>query len=132
MSAGAPARAPRVLVLEDDPDLLELIALLLESEQFEVRVGRDGSEGLACIARLGLPDVVLLDLMMPVMDGGEFARRFRARYGEAAPIVVITAADDARKRAAEVHAAAWLAKPFDLDALVRVLRGQLAAHPPAG
>jgi DNA-binding response OmpR family regulator len=58
---------------------------------------------------------------MPVMDGWEFAREFGARFGRAAPIVVITAAENARARAEEIGADGWLEKPFELDEVVRMV-----------
>jgi len=67
------------------------------------------------------PDVILLDMKMPVMDGWEFARVYRAAPGQHAPIVVVTAAADAAGRAAEVAADGHLPKPFDLDDLFRVV-----------
>jgi CheY-like chemotaxis protein len=57
-------------------------------------------------------------MKMPVMGGREFAEEYRRREPQAAPIVVVTAADDAQKRAAEVGASAWIGKPFDPEALV--------------
>ncbi len=131
-TAAALDRVASVLVLDDDPDLLDLVAMVLEMEHFEVRCAKNGTEGLASVAAAGPPDLVLLDLKMPVMDGWEFARRFRARYGEAAPIVVLTAADDARKRAAEVRPAAWLSKPFDIDVLINTVQRQLRMRSEAG
>jgi CheY-like chemotaxis protein len=68
-----------------------------------------------------MPGLILLDMRMPVMNGWEFAREYRARHGRAAPIVVVTAAEDARARAQEIGADAWLEKPFDLDDVVRMV-----------
>jgi CheY-like chemotaxis protein len=67
------------------------------------------------------PDVILLDMKMPVMDGWELARRYRQMPGPRAPIVVVTAAQDAASRAAEVAADGHLPKPFDLEDLFRVV-----------
>jgi DNA-binding response OmpR family regulator len=106
--------SPLVLVVEDDPDLVALVEMLLVDEGYRVRTA---PEGRAALAHVGeeMPALVLLDMRMPGMDGWEFAREFRARHGRAAPIVVVTAAEDARARAQEIDADGWLAKPFDLD-----------------
>jgi CheY-like chemotaxis protein len=118
-------RKDRVLVVEDDQDLAALLAMLLEGESYEVDVAGNGREALDRVAAT-LPDLILLDMKMPVMSGPEFAREFRARYGAAAPIVVVTAAADARRRAAEIAAEGWLGKPFDPDALLAAVGAQLA------
>jgi CheY-like chemotaxis protein len=103
-----------VLVVEDDADLLGLMEMVLTEEGHTVRTAADGRQALERVAE-EMPGVILLDMRMPVMNGWEFAREFRARYGRAAPIVVVTAAENAQARAAEIGAEAWLAKPFDID-----------------
>ncbi|HEY3352462.1 MAG TPA: response regulator [Polyangia bacterium] len=113
--------ARRVLVVEDDPDLAGLVALTLESEGYEVHAATNGAHALAAIERHGMPGVILLDIMMPVMDGFEFARQFRRRHDHGARIVVMTAASDASARAAQVQADGWIGKPFELEDLIAVV-----------
>ncbi len=107
----APAGAS-ILVVEDDPDLLALMEMILGDEGYRVRTAREGREALARVAE-ELPGLVFLDMRMPGMNGWDFAREFRARHGSSIPIVVVTAAEDARRRAGEVSAQGWLAKPFE-------------------
>ena len=107
----------RVLVVEDDPDLAALEADVLVESGHAVEIASNGREALDAVERAP-PDLILLDMKMPVMGGREFAEEYRRRAPEAAPIVVVTAADDAQRRAAEVGASAWIGKPFDPDALV--------------
>jgi CheY-like chemotaxis protein len=107
----------RVLVVEDDPDLAALEADVLAERGHEVEVASNGREALDAVAR-AKPDLIVLDMKMPVMGGREFAEEYRRREPQTAPIVVVTAADDAQKRAAEVGASAWIGKPFDPEALV--------------
>jgi CheY-like chemotaxis protein len=109
--------AARVLVVEDDPDLAALEAEVLKLRGHEVDVASNGREALEAVDR-ARPDLILLDMKMPVMNGREFADEYRRREASTAPIVVVTAADDAQRRAAEVGASGWIAKPFDPDALV--------------
>ena len=69
-----------------------------------------------------MPGVILLDMRMPVMNGWEFAREYHTRYGgEAAPIVVVTAAENARARAEEIGADGWLEKPFEIEDVLRMV-----------
>src|SRR4051794_38546039 len=107
----------RVLMIDDDPDIRQLIAFALVDEGFEVDEAADGHEALELVGRQH-PDVILLDMKMPGMDGWEFVKVYRERYGHQAPIIVITAAHDAAKRGAHVKADSYLSKPFDLDMLV--------------
>ena len=105
-----------VLVIEDEPDLRALMALVLEERGYSVLTACDGCQGLELLGS-NRPDVILLDMKMPVMDGWEFARRYRATYEDRAPIVVLTAAEDPRARADEIGAAKALGKPVELDTL---------------
>jgi CheY-like chemotaxis protein len=120
-----------VLVVEDDADLLGLMEMILAEAGHTVRTAADGRQALARVAE-EMPAVILLDMRMPVMSGWEFAREFRARYGHAAPIVVVTAAENAKARAAEIGAEAWLAKPFDLDDVLLVVARFSGARPGGG
>lgn len=112
-----------VLVVEDDGDLVALMELVLSDAGHRVRTAQDGVAALALVAE-EMPGLILLDMRMPGMNGWEFAREFRARYGRAAPIVVVTAAENARARAAEVDADGWLEKPFEIDDVL----GLVARH----
>ncbi len=109
-----------VLLIEDDQDLAALVELILADAGYAVRAAGNGAEALARVGEL-MPGLILLDMRMPVMSGWEFAREFRSRFGTAAPVVVFTAAENARARAEEIHADGWLAKPFDIDDLLAIL-----------
>jgi CheY-like chemotaxis protein len=112
MSAGSEVR---VLVVDDNVDIQDALTLALEEEGVEVACASNGREALQALER-GLPDLIVTDIKMPVMNGHEFARDARERFGaKLPPIIVLTAADNAAARAAEVGAQGWLAKPFDLQ-----------------
>ena len=109
-----------ILVVDDDPDLREFLQLTLTSMGFEVTSAANGQEALADMEGYD-PDLILLDMKMPVMNGWEFCHALEDRDSRP-PIVVLTAAPDPAGRAAEVHAEGWLGKPFeyaDLEAVVR-------------
>jgi len=109
--------ASLVLVVDDDPDILDAICDILEGEGYRVARARHGAEALERVEQ-ERPAVILLDLMMPVMDGVAFAQALRTRkVGPPIPIMVISA-DGNPQRAASVGARAFLAKPFDIDALL--------------
>ena len=111
-----------VLVVEDDPDLLALEEAFLAEAGYRVSCAADGLEALDRVER-EMPGLILLDMRMPRMNGWEFAREFRERHGAACPIVVVTAAEDARRRAEEIEAQGWLAKPFEIaDVLAAAAR----------
>ncbi len=122
---------PAVLVVEDDPDLLALMEMILVDAGHRVFTAPEGAAALARVAE-EMPGVILLDMRMPGMNGWEFAREFRARHGRGCPIVVVTAAENARQRAEEIGADGWLAKPFDLhDVIAEVERHVGAPASPA-
>jgi CheY-like chemotaxis protein len=108
---------PDVLVVEDDADLATLVEMILSDAGYRVRTAAEGAQALARVEER-MPGIILLDMRMPVMNGWEFARAFADRYGRAAPIVVVTAAENARARAEEVGADGWIEKPFDLQAVI--------------
>jgi CheY-like chemotaxis protein len=110
-----------VLIVEDDAALRELLALILQGEGMVADTAANGLEALERIDARP-PGVILLDMTMPVMDGWQFCRELDLRSGPRPRIVVVTAATDPARRADEVHADGWLAKPFDRDALLTLVR----------
>jgi two-component system chemotaxis response regulator CheY len=106
-----------VLVVEDEESIRETIAGALAFEGYGVQTATNGLEALRSIEADGQPCVILLDMRMPVMDGWAFAREHRRR-GNGAPIVCVTAAQDAGAWADEIRASAVVPKPFDLDDLL--------------
>lgn len=109
------------MVVDDDPDIRETLAELLEDEGFDVVTAANGAEALEVLASGPLPRVILLDMMMPVMDGFEF-RLAQKMAEELAPIpvVIITAGADPRSR--NLDAAAVLRKPLDVSRLLETIR----------
>lgn len=111
--------ADHVLVVDDDPDIIEAVRDGLEFGGYRVTTASNGVEALREAAE-DPPTLILLDMRMPLMNGWEFAARFRAG-GHEAPVVVMTAAASARTWADEIEADAVLAKPFTLDDLFAVV-----------
>jgi CheY-like chemotaxis protein len=112
-----------VLVVDDDRVIRQCIAETLKEEGYQTDTAAHGAEALEQIAAGPPPDVIVLDMRMPVLDGWGFARAYRATPGPHAPILVITAAHDSLDRLVEVRADGVLPKPFDLDQLVRAVEG---------
>jgi two-component system chemotaxis response regulator CheY len=110
----------RVLVVDDDPLIRETVRELLSDEGFVVSTAEDGAEALRLTA-LDPPGLILLDMNMPVVDGWEFARLYRATAPPHARIVVISATFDAGRGATEIAADGFLTKPFDLEHLLRLV-----------
>jgi two-component system, chemotaxis family, chemotaxis protein CheY len=122
MAAGA-GRAT-VLVVDDDEAIRTLVRELLADEGYGVITAEDGAQALQMLDGQE-PDLILLDMRMPVMDGWALASAYRERPAQSAPIIVVTAATDARRTATEVNAAGYLGKPFDLDDLIAVVERTL-------
>jgi CheY-like chemotaxis protein len=120
MSPSAVAHCP-VLIVEDDVELRDMMAQLLTLEGFVATAVANGREALEYLRKGDRPDIILLDLMMPVMDGWEFRRKQQSDPTLATvPVVVLSALD--HRRAAEVDAVAFLRKPLDFDRLLELVR----------
>jgi two-component system chemotaxis response regulator CheY len=107
-----------VLAVDDDPAILDLMKDALSGEGYRVIAARNGAEALELLAEP--PCVVLLDMRMPKLDGWGFAKAMRAR-GLQYPVVVVTAAENARRWALEIDAEAYLAKPFQIGELLGIV-----------
>jgi DNA-binding response OmpR family regulator len=110
---------PRILVVEDDPDLRTILRLQLASQGYEVIETTNGAEGFAAIQEQD-PSCVILDLMMPVMDGFGFLKRARSILAlQDIPILILTASEDERNRIRgyQYQADSYMSKPYDLDEL---------------
>ena len=108
-----------VLVVDDDEMIRAVVRDALEFDGYRVVTAEDGAAGLAALDGLE-PCMVLLDMRMPVLDGWGFSREYRAR-AVGAPLVVMTAADDAERWRAEIGGDGCLPKPFDLERLLALV-----------
>ena len=114
---GGEQAGARVLVVDDDASILDTVTAILSAEGYQVVAANSGEEAMTLL-RSWHPTLVLLDMRMPIMDGWAVARAMR-EGGSKVPIVVMTAAENARRWADEIGAAGHLAKPFGLDELLR-------------
>src|SRR5262249_37249729 len=117
----------RILIVEDDPDIAQLVARYLEKAGFQTELAGNGREALQSIATR-LPDLMVLDLMLPQVDGIEICRSVRASTATAAlPIIMLTARADESERIVglELGADDYLAKPFSPGELVARVRALL-------
>src|SRR4051795_10994717 len=125
------SRSPRVLVVEDDAEIAGALRRSLRIEGYDVRVAEDGEEALS-ESSLFEPDVVVLDLGLPRLDGVEVCRRLRDK-GDV-PILMLTARDGVQDRVTGLDSGAddYLVKPFDRQELLARLRALLRRRPPRG
>jgi excisionase family DNA binding protein len=117
---GASRRGPLVLLVDDDERVRELVRVNLEFEGYSVREAGNAEEGLAAIED-AKPDLVLLDVMMPQVDGWEMLRRIQERHGAGAiPVVMFSGKvdEDVEAQATERGATGFVGKPFDLQQLI--------------
>jgi DNA-binding response OmpR family regulator len=122
--------APKILVVEDDQDIRNLLHLQLTSAGFETAFARDGATALI-VARKEQPDLIVLDLGLPAGGGLVVMDRMRSIPDlEMIPVIVVTARDPSEgEKAVEQGARAFFHKPFDADALVAEIREALGAEP---
>ena len=108
-----------ILVVEDDPDLAQLVAEVLESAGYRTAVAGNGAEALDRLQTIDHPDLILLDMMMPVMDGWKFREEQQKVAAFASiPVVTVTADGNARGKAASIQAAGYVTKPVTIDSLL--------------
>ncbi len=116
-----PATTPGklVLIVEDDRDLAAVVADVLECAGYRAAIAVDGRDAIDRLARGLRPDLILLDMSMPVLDGWGF-RAEQVRMAEAAsiPVIAITADGDARRKASSIGADGFLGKPVAIDGLL--------------
>ena len=117
-------------MVDDEPETRDLLRAALTDEGYEVREASNGVEALA-VAQQWRPDAILLDLMMPVMNGWQFADAYEAQAGRTAPVVALTAAGPAALRSAVTvkTIAAVLAKPFDVEELLGIVGWYIGRAP---
>jgi two-component system response regulator MprA len=124
-------RSPRVLIVEDDEDIAQVLQRSLRLEGYETRIAPDGEQALVTATEY-VPDLVILDLGLPGLDGLEVARRLRTT--DDVPILMLTARDavEARVEGLDSGADDYLVKPFDRQELLARLRALLRRRPPRG
>jgi CheY-like chemotaxis protein len=117
----------RILVVDDEPSLREVLADILRDEGYAVLTAANGRAGVAMLES-DAPDLVLMDIMMPVMGGREASRAMRAHpHGRTIPIVLSSAST--APRPLDPGIAAYLAKPFDIDQLLELVERLLSGSP---
>lgn len=122
MVSSMPMARGHVLIIDDDVSIREIMASALVQEGYAVATVANGLVALAWLKSYPRPDVILLDLWMPVMPGEEFKRALLADPATASiPVIVITAAADGAKRAAAMCAEGFLAKPVRLEAVMEAI-----------
>ena len=114
--------ADDVLVVEDDPEINELVGAYAQIAGFEYRRALDGASAFAEVDRRA-PSVIVLDVMLPDLDGFEICRRLKSTHSARVPVIFLTALYDeaSRRRGMECGAADYLTKPFDPDQLIESL-----------
>lgn len=113
----------RLLVVDDEPNLLMAVSACLRAEEYEVQTARSGKEALVYLSST-IPDLIISDIRMPVMDGYELARRIRSSsHAALVPIVFLTAKDETADRVEGFRSGVdvYLTKPFEPDELLAVV-----------
>lgn len=116
------------MICDDTPDILEMVQFILEGEGYEVTTVETGREVLRAIDRVE-PDLVLLDLRMPGLDGYGVMRELRLKEGASPPVVILSAKglEEDRRAALAAGALDYLIKPFTVARLLETVKVQLAA-----
>ena len=127
-----PSKHARILVVEDDYDIRESVVEVLEEEGYGVDAAGDGREALRLLSEAHpKPSLILLDLMMPNMNGFEFrAEQLKNAEDAAIPVAVLTADGQARAKAEQLHADGLVRKPVKIQPLLDMVARLIAEHAP--
>lgn len=117
----------KVLVIDDDDELVEVVRQVLRDAGYSVATVRHGAAALELTKHIA-PDLILLDLSMPVMDGWSFVRQYRRTAKKGARIVLFTANNAAADIARTLEADGYIVKPFAIDDLVATVARELPSH----
>lgn len=117
--------AHRVLVIDDDDELADVVRQVLRDANYSVATVRHGAAALELVRHIA-PDLILLDLTMPIMDGWSFVSQYRRTAKESARIVLLTANAHAAEIARTLGADGYITKPFDVDDLVTIVGRELS------
>jgi len=120
---GPSGRRRRVLIVDDEPAIVELLALLFEDEGYDVLRAYDGEQGLR-LAKHRHPDLIISDVSMPRLTGIDLLRGLRANTARQTPVILMSAV----VRDVPSERCVFLPKPFDLDRMLALARTQLAAR----
>jgi CheY-like chemotaxis protein len=121
--------AGHVLVVEDEADLRAIVATVLVEEGYQVTLARDGAEAVERLRR-DRPDVILLDLRLPRLDGASVLAAYRAMPGPHAPVIAFSALPDAAEAAEDLGVSDVLPKPFRVADLIRLVAGHTRRSAP--
>ena len=125
---------PKILLVDDEPDILQVVALRLRTAGYEVITGRDGQEAIALV-RQHQPDLVILDVMMPKLNGFQVARMIKLdKKLKDIPVFLLTARTQPSDKTTGTHVGAdeYITKPFDMKVLVERINTWLAKKPAPG
>lgn len=115
------SKKAKVLIVDDDSTIRALLSTLLLRATVEVEEAENGQVALEKVTT-EMPSLIFLDLKMPVMNGFDFIKEFRAKYGMSVPVVVVSGIDDIAVRACELGATDHIAKPFHIETIAQKLR----------
>lgn len=111
-----------ILIVEDDADIRELMKIFLEADGHRVNLAADGLGAFEELNAGPRPELILLDLMMPRMDGEQFLKRLRGSRFADVPVIIMSGHSAAEKKAVELKAASCLMKPVEVDQLLKTVK----------
>jgi CheY-like chemotaxis protein len=112
----------KVLIIDDDADIRELLKIVLEADGYHVNIAVDGADALTQLGAGLWPALILLDLMMPRLDGEQFMKKMRGTRYAKIPVVLLSGHSAAAKKADDLHAASCLNKPVEVEELLDTVR----------
>jgi CheY-like chemotaxis protein len=111
-----------IMVIEDDKSMLDAVGMILKMENYKVLMAENGVKAMELLNQNKKPDLILLDMVMPEMNGWEFADAYAKNFTDLAPILVLTGAAEPSRRAADIQAAGYLEKPYEIEVLLSAVQ----------
>lgn len=122
-------KTPWIFLIDDEVDLLQAIRDFLTDEGYRVTTACNGEDAIKKLQLEHMPDLIILDMKMPILDGKGFASFFHTKYDNLSPIILVSGDANAKKNAEAIEADGWVEKPFKLDDLLLKIKEFLPSPP---
>jgi DNA-binding response OmpR family regulator len=116
------AKLKTILIIEDDPTISYCTQYYFEMQGYDALTAQNGFEALELLKNIEMPNIILLDMKMPIMNGAKFSSEFLAKFDHRAPVIVMAASSNVEQQTRDISANGWIRKPFDFERLLEMVK----------